>query len=91
MSQEQKNKDNIINVYIHRSKFIRENKNSVLFKIADNILFWLDKKFIKKNDYCLTANVGIVKNWKYKNVATSGKQIDELSGEQLVDLISKVN
>lgn len=90
MSQEQK-KDNIFNVYITRSRFVKENKNSVLLKIADNILIWFDKKFIKKNDYCLTANLGIVKSWKYKNVATFSKQVDELTGTEILDLLSKMD
>lgn len=85
MSQEIK-KD-ITNAYVNRKHFLKENKISVLLALDKSISIWLDKKFVKKNDFCLSASVGIKQSWKYKVY----NQDIELTGSEVLNKLKELN
>lgn len=85
---EQKAKNTIQNVYVKRTYFKAETKTSVLLYLNETTSIWVDKKFIKNSDYCLTSNVGIIKEWKYKNATNPNSE--PLTGDGVLFMLSKL-
>lgn len=77
--------ENFENFKIHRNNILAESKESVLIKkdIGDNkcIEFWLNKKFVRINEYSLHASIGITPSWEY---SLSNKA--KITGLKLIDL-----
>lgn len=80
----QKNVNDVSNFYINRNDCIAESKTGILLKL-NNKKVWINKKFVSKQEFCLTLRVGIIDSWSYDLADNEGK----LTGKQIIELLSK--
>lgn len=76
---------------VKTSHFLYESEKAVLVGIENKKGFWLDKKYIFKNDYTPKANISLVKEWEYRVVEVNDNDKYELvKVDKLLDIFNRL-
>lgn len=76
MTNELNYKSDIVNFKIDRKDILAETKDSILIN-KNGIEYWLQKKFVRVQEFTLKAVIGLKPSWEY-NLSTPNAKITGL-------------